>query len=155
MRSLSRAPARRHPPAHHPLTAVCPPTCNTMQDPYSANCALSLTSLCAAGDPLCRLTLEAWEGVGEGVGSGVSNSGNSSRSSNHGGNRASAVLRAYFASACSSGSGGDAGGMGPSVPGGGAETGAGAGPLGVGQSGVVVRMELPGKAFKRRLLAAY
>ena len=33
-----------------------------LQVPFSANCALSLSSLCAGGDPLCRLTLEAWEG---------------------------------------------------------------------------------------------
>ncbi len=149
-------PLTPHPGHHLPLTAACLPAYYRygppLQDPYSANCALSLTSLCAAGDPLCRLTLEAWEGVGEGVGPEGSSSGSSS-STTTGGNRASAVLRAYFASACSSGSSGGEVGVGPSVPGAGAETAAGAGPLGAGQSGVIVRMELPGEASGYRRVA--
>ncbi|GLI64989.1 hypothetical protein VaNZ11_008414, partial [Volvox africanus] len=60
--SALRATYRQLREACFPDAITAPSYCNCAADPFSANCALSLTSLCSAGDPLCRLTLEAWEG---------------------------------------------------------------------------------------------
>ncbi|GLC33251.1 hypothetical protein PLESTF_001962400 [Pleodorina starrii] len=131
-----------------PGAITAPSYCNCALDPFSANCALSLTSLCSAGDPLCRLTLEAWEGQA----------------------RATAVLRTFFSSTC----GGQDAGAGADADTGGLDAegavdmppriGAGTDLVGGNGSGngtrggaVVLRLELPGinrTVFQDRYRAA-
>ncbi|EFJ49297.1 hypothetical protein VOLCADRAFT_90084 [Volvox carteri f. nagariensis] len=101
-----------------PGAITAPSYCNCAVDPFSANCALSLTSLCSAGDPLCRLTLEAWEGQA----------------------RATAVLRTFFSSTCS---GTDSDGSGLAAAGS-AEVPLQTSGNGTTSGAVVVRLELPG-----------